>query len=187
MFCGAFGDGVIIPDSTNDAYTACSAANQSTSGESKGSPLCSQSLYASFSTNSCRLSYGKSGMSSSGCCLSSGRNSLATDELGPTISLRGISFCFSQCSVPALFSAGKFPQVVDCWSVMSISHRAVGVRSLAIEQSMSRNDLKFRDFALSSVAGGSNLYKRFSIVSWSHRPEPCQAPARGAHFRAAAS
>ena len=31
MFCGSFRDVVIIPDATNDVYTACSAANQSTS------------------------------------------------------------------------------------------------------------------------------------------------------------
>ena len=41
----------------------------------EGAPSASQSLYASFSTNSRLLSYRKSGVSSSGCCSSNSRDS----------------------------------------------------------------------------------------------------------------
>jgi hypothetical protein len=75
MFCRSFGDGVIVPDATSDEYTACSAANQSISGEPKGRPLCVHRLYARALTNSSRLSPRKSGMSTNGCCLSGGRDS----------------------------------------------------------------------------------------------------------------
>src|SRR5580693_72478 len=75
MFCWLFGDEVIIPASANDAYTACSAANQSTSGEPKGRPRLSQSLYASFAMNSCRFSPRKSVVSSSAGCASGVRDS----------------------------------------------------------------------------------------------------------------
>ena len=51
IFCGSFEDGVIMPDATNDACTGGSAANQSTSGEPSGRPLCTQSLTACFSTS----------------------------------------------------------------------------------------------------------------------------------------
>src|SRR5579862_161398 len=74
MSCSEFGEGTTKPDAANDAYIACSAANQSTSGEPNGRPLLSQSSYASFATNSCRSSPRKSVVSSRGCCLSDGRD-----------------------------------------------------------------------------------------------------------------
>jgi len=76
--------GVTKPDATNDEYTARSAANQSTSGEPNGRPLPSQSLYASFATNSCRSSPRRSVVNSIGCCLS-GDLSLLSIGLVPRI------------------------------------------------------------------------------------------------------
>jgi hypothetical protein len=66
--CRLLADGETSPDATRDWYKACSAANQSMSGEPSGLPLSSQFWKASFATNSCRLSPGKSGVSSTHCC-----------------------------------------------------------------------------------------------------------------------
>jgi hypothetical protein len=59
MVWSPFNGRSIIPDATNDSYTACSTANQSISGEPNGHSLRIQGLYASSSTNSCRLSWNK--------------------------------------------------------------------------------------------------------------------------------
>ena len=61
-------DGETNPEATRDWYKACSAANQSMSGEPSGLALPSQFWKASFATNSYRLSPRKSGVSSVRSC-----------------------------------------------------------------------------------------------------------------------